>query len=188
MKPLPALAVLFLVSFAVLSIAVKREVLGAKARPAAPLAIEVDAAVPTFALETLDGATVRLRDVLWRKKLVVVVFWASWSGSSRLLLRVLEMGYHREDGRGLDGKGVEILALVEDEDPARAAAYLARHPVSFPVLVDAGGAVARRWGVNGVPLFVGAAADGRAAFAGDAASLVGGLQSWLAAEQEAAGG
>ena len=91
---------------------------------------------PDFALQTLDGETIRLSDL--RGKGVVLNFWASWCIPCRRempeLVRVYET--HRTEG-------LEILALnvtAQDSLPA-VQAFVEELQLPFPVLLDKTGTV-----------------------------------------------
>lgn len=65
--------------------------------------------VPDFALPTLTGDVVTLYDVLEKKEVVLVDFWASWCGPCTVTfpdLKQLHSGYN--------GKGFEIVAISID--------------------------------------------------------------------------
>ncbi|MEK7476821.1 MAG: TlpA disulfide reductase family protein [Candidatus Coatesbacteria bacterium] len=98
-----------------------------------------------FALDDLSGHRVALAD--FRGKAVVVVdFWATWCGPCRASLPALHN--LRKKYRG---QGVEVLNLSLDDDPSVVAPYLAQEQLDLWVLLDRGHAVARAWGVSGIP-------------------------------------
>jgi thiol-disulfide isomerase/thioredoxin len=77
----------------------------------------------------------------------VVDFWATWCEPCKESMPVLD-GLARELGpRGLSVYGVSI-----DEDRAQIGDFLARAPVSFPILWDQGGARVARLDVRYMPV------------------------------------
>lgn len=107
---------------------------------AAP-APEVGAQAPDFALQTLEGATVRLSDL--RGQVVLLNFWATWCGPCRGELLTLQDRYNHG--------GFEILAINFDEPTAQIRPFVTNLGLSFPVLLDPGGATQELYRVRGYP-------------------------------------
>jgi thiol-disulfide isomerase/thioredoxin len=80
----------------------------------------------------LAGREVRLSES--DGKVRVVDFWASWCEPCKDQLPFLDRLAREHAGRGL-----AVYAVAFDEDRAQVEAFLARTPVSFPVLWDRGG-------------------------------------------------
>jgi peroxiredoxin len=98
-----------------------------------------------FVLQDLSGHRVSLAD-FHGKAVVVVDFWATWCGPCRASLPALHN--LRKKYRG---QGVEVLNLSLDDDPSVVGPYLAREQLDLWVLLDKGHAVAKAWGVTGIP-------------------------------------
>ena len=81
---------------------------------------------PDLALRDLDGRQHRLSD--YRGKRVLLNFWASWCGPCLEEMPALERAATRHAGRAT------VLGIAMDE-PARARAFLAAHPVGYPMLL-----------------------------------------------------
>ena len=85
---------------------------------------------PDFALESLNGETVRLSD--FRGKVVLVNFWATWCGPCKILtpwLVDLQNQYRPQ--------GLEIIGIALDEDATKAeiAEFADKERVNYAVLI-----------------------------------------------------
>lgn len=101
---------------------------------------------PDFTLELLDGSGfVSLADL--RGSVVVVNFWASWCDPCKDEAPLLEDFWRREaKPKGVAFVGVDMQDLRDD-----ARAFAATYGLSYPLVHDDGGEVARAWGVAAVP-------------------------------------
>jgi len=103
------------------------------------------ATAPEFELfGLLGGPPVSLEDV--RGKVVYLDFWASWCAPCREAMPLYESMY-----REIGSDRFEILAINLDEEPEDAVGFMARHPVSYPVLSDPSGATAAAWDIKVMP-------------------------------------
>jgi cytochrome c biogenesis protein CcmG/thiol:disulfide interchange protein DsbE len=101
-------------------------------------------AAPDFALQTIDGRTVRLSD--YRDQVVLLTTWATWCPPCRAEMPDLEAYYRQHQGDGF-----VVLAVNSRENSDTVAAFLEEHDFTFPVLLDPGGVVAKNYGVRGLP-------------------------------------
>ena len=101
---------------------------------------------PAFVLPDAAGKQFELKDTAKRNKLVLVTFWATWCAPCRIELAHLEQLYKDKAGRGL-----EILAINEDSERGKVDEYLKERPLSFPVLIDTDGAIAKTYGIEAFP-------------------------------------
>jgi cytochrome c biogenesis protein CcmG, thiol:disulfide interchange protein DsbE len=100
---------------------------------------------PPFELPSLRGGPVALPADL-RGQVVVVRFWADWCPFCEGEMRSIEPVYQRYRDRGL-----RLLAVNVRQDAATAAAFVKPLGISYEVLLDGDGAVARAYGVSGLP-------------------------------------
>jgi cytochrome c biogenesis protein CcmG, thiol:disulfide interchange protein DsbE len=112
---------------------------------------------PAFSLRTLDGdRTVRLADL--RGRVVAVNFWASWCAECRVEHPALEAAWDRYRDRG-----VVILGIPFQDDPAASRAYVEEYGGGWPILADPRSGTGLAYGVYGVPETVFIGRDGRIA-------------------------
>ena len=102
------------------------------------------APAPDFTLAGLDGKTVRLAD--FRGRVVFLNFWATWCAPCRE-----EMPEMQALARELEKEGLVVLAVNYEESAETAEAFVQETALTLPVLLDADGAVARRYRVPGLP-------------------------------------
>ncbi len=113
--------------------------------PDKSLAVEIGAKAPDFRLPQFGSAApLGLADV--RGKVVLVDFWASWCAPCRESLPRYEKLY-----TGLSRADFEIVAINLDEELGDVKKFLAAHPVSYPVVLDPAGDVAKAFGLVGMP-------------------------------------
>ncbi len=84
--------------------------------------------LPAGIYPTLDGYTIDPGSA--KNKVILLSFWATWCMPCRVEMPML-VSLKEE----LAKESFEILA-VTDEDPAVVKAFIAEHPVNFPVLLD----------------------------------------------------
>ncbi len=109
----------------------------------------VNAPAKDFALENLEGETVRLADL--RGKVVVLDFWATWCGPCKRSFPHLQKVYDAHKGKD----DVAIYAVntwerVKGKEREKAVReFLAENNYTFPVLLDTD--VVDQYGVEGIP-------------------------------------
>lgn len=99
---------------------------------------------PPIELRTVEGRPFSLSDL--RGRVVLVNFWASWCEPC-----IDEMPSIQRLRERLAGEGFEIVAVNFQEGEPRIRAFLARVPVTFPIVRDTDGGVAKAWQVRIFP-------------------------------------
>lgn len=100
---------------------------------------------PTFELPSLRGGKVAL-PADHKGQVVAVRFWADWCPFCESEMRAIEPVYQRHKDQGL-----RILAVNVRQDAKTAEAFIKPLGISYEVLLDGDGAVARAYGVSGLP-------------------------------------
>lgn len=100
---------------------------------------------PAFALPMLTGSTEVALDKL-RGQVVMINFWASWCVPCRQEFPLLDQMYKQYKGVGFALLGVNV-----EPDSKDAEAFLAKMPVSFPILSDKDSTVSKLYHIEGMP-------------------------------------
>ena len=99
---------------------------------------------PVFTLKKLEGGTNSF-PADFKGKIVTVRFWADWCPFCKTEMKEIEPIYKK-----YQGKGLVILAVNVRQDKKTAAAFLKDMNISYDVLLDEEGNVARDYGVAGL--------------------------------------
>lgn len=99
---------------------------------------------PDFALNDLDGNTVRLGDL--RDRPVILNFWASWCAPCRVEMPELEAVQQE-----LADSGLVVLLINQEESPDRVRAFSDELGLTTPTLLDGEGQVGRAYGAFFLP-------------------------------------
>ena len=100
---------------------------------------------PAFRTERLDGGSVDFPAATAGKPLVIR-FWADWCKYCEPEMKAIEVVYQRHKDKGL-----EVFAINAGQDRPAVATFIKRLGVTYPVLLDEQSAIAKRYGVMGLP-------------------------------------
>jgi len=131
----------------------------------APVGIQA----PDFTLLDPEGRRVSLGDL--RGRPVIVNFWATWCAPCDM-----EMPSIQRLADATAGLGLVVLAVNLREPASRVAAFARERRISFPMLLDADGAVFNRYQVQALPFTV--LVDAR----GHVQAVAEGPRDWASAE------
>lgn len=100
---------------------------------------------------------------------LVIRFWADWCRYCEGEMQAIEQVYQRHKDRGLT-----VLAINTGQDSATAAAFVKKIGITYPVLLDEDSAIAKQYGVVGLPTtyFIDARGVVRAKVVGEASEAV----------------
>ena len=101
-------------------------------------------AAPDFTLPDPSGKKVSIKD--FRGKAVFLVFWATWCEFCREEIPAIESLY-----RDFKGQGLEIVAVNIKDKRDDALAFVKKHKISYPVLMDPEGDVGALYGAFATP-------------------------------------
>lgn len=100
-----------------------------------------------FQLNNLNGNTVTLSD--YQGKNVILFFWAIYCPACISSLNKIEVIYPK-----LQEKNIQLLSINIYENKAQVSRFLGARPVPYPVLLDSGQTISRKFGLYGIPSFV----------------------------------
>ncbi len=131
-------------------------------RPAAKLNIGDSA--PAFQTVRADGTAAQF-PAAWAGKPLVIRFWADWCKYCEGEMKDIEAVYQR-----LKPRGLEVVAINAGQDRKTVVEFMRKLGVGYPALMDEDSAIARRYGVVGLPTtyFVDATGTVRAKLVGEA--------------------
>lgn len=147
--------------------------------PAGVAVAQVGEPAPALELPDLAGRSHRLGD--YRGRRVLLNFWASWCGPCLDELPALDQAQAK-----FGENGAIVLGIAMDE-PARVRAFLADHPVRFPILLGRmeSPSTSLLWGDSGevLPYSVLIGADGRVIATHRGPLDATALATWLSGSQ-----
>ena len=111
----------------------------------APPQLEKGQEAPAFTLQRLEEGALSFPADL-RGQVVALRFWADWCPFCESEMRDIEPVY-----AGYRDRGLQVLAVNVRQDRKTAARFIEGLGISYPVLLDTEGSVARDYGVSGLP-------------------------------------
>ena len=119
---------------------------------------------PAFETLRADGMPASF-PAAWAGRPLVIRFWADWCQYCEGEMKAIEAVYQR-----LKPRGLEVIAVNAGQDKATVIAFMQKLGVSYPALMDENSAIAKRYGVVGLPTtyFVDAKGIVRAKLIGEA--------------------
>ncbi len=108
-------------------------------------------AAPAFTLRNLDGALVSLSD--FKGKVVLLNFWATWCQPCKEETPELEAVYQQLKDEGLVIVGVDLFNTERPQERgiADVRSFVALYGVSYPIVLDETGSVARDYAIAPIP-------------------------------------
>ncbi len=104
-------------------------------------------AAPDFVLKSLSGENIRLSE--FRGQVVLINFWASWAGPSRMEMPRLE-----KISATYRSNGFVLLGVNMDDTESSASNFATAYGITYPLLLDLRKEVVRRYAVETVPVTV----------------------------------
>lgn len=103
-----------------------------------------------FSLKTIEGEEIQLKNYRG-KKIVHLVFWATWCPACLMEIPKLKNLYH-----AIENKPYEILSIDVgiNDSIERVKQTQARYQIPYKILFDGTGEVSRRYGIIGVPTYI----------------------------------
>ena len=146
-------SLLLFVLFAAFSVSVKNQL----RKETSPLeALPLGSLMPSFTLEDSNGDTFEFEEGPQADKLTLINFWATWCGPCRM-----EMPSFERIHTAKQKERFRILAVNEDEKRSELDAYLAKKPVTFPILLDPEGKLATQLKIRAFPTSIFVNAEGK---------------------------
>lgn len=106
--------------------------------------INIGSIAPTFQTFRVDGGAEHFPAAYFGKPLVVR-FWADWCKYCEGEMKAIETVYQANQGK------LQVLAINAGQDKATINAFIKKIGVTYPALLDENSAIARSYGVVGLP-------------------------------------
>lgn len=100
-----------------------------------------------FTLEGIDGEKIILSNIL-KTKDAVLIFWTTWCPYCKQEVPDIERFYMENRDR------VAVVGINVRENRAKVERYIRKNRISYPVVLDSNGNIARLYNLKGVPAIV----------------------------------
>jgi thiol-disulfide isomerase/thioredoxin len=131
------------------------EDLGIPSKNGPKLKFAVGDAAPAFALKNPDGQEVSLASQ--KGRVVLLDFWATWCGPCKMAMPGVQKLHEKYQGKKVSIFGVNTWERGSVEKPK---SYMADHKYTYTLLLG-GDALAKQYGLSGIPTFVLIGPDGK---------------------------
>ena len=111
----------------------------------APAKLNIGDIAPGFETIRADGTPAQF-PAAWAGKPLVIRFWADWCKYCEGEMKDIDKVYRR-----LKPRGLEVIAINAGQDGKTVAAFMQKIGVSYPALLDENSAIAKSYGVVGLP-------------------------------------
>jgi cytochrome c biogenesis protein CcmG, thiol:disulfide interchange protein DsbE len=101
---------------------------------------------PDFELKTIEGKTIKLSDL--RGQPVLVNLWATWCPPCRAEMQTLETVYNDYKDQGLT---VLAVNMTSQDDPQAIIPFVEERGITYPILLDDKGEIARAYQMKSLP-------------------------------------
>ena len=102
---------------------------------------------PDFELKNIDGKAIKLSSL--RGKKVIVNLWATWCPPCRLEMPEMEKFYTENKNEGIEILAVNLTKAEKSRNDVPA--FMKAYSITFPILMDENGDVARLYEVSSIP-------------------------------------
>jgi peroxiredoxin len=106
--------------------------------------INIGNTAPAFQTSRLDGAVEQF-PAAYAGKPLVIRFWADWCKYCEGEMKAIETVYQANKGK------LQVLAINAGQDKATINAFIKKIGITYPALLDENSAIARSYGVVGLP-------------------------------------
>lgn len=122
------------------------------ATPEIPAAAETNRPAPEFNLPRLGGGSLQLNEL--RGKIVLINFWGTWCEPCIEETPALQAAYVQMKEQGVEFVGINLRhqEAVGAEGDAAVAEFADRFDVTYPIVMDVDGEIARKYQISPIPV------------------------------------
>ena len=118
--------------------------------PITGFSLEVGDVMPDFVVETLGGETISSSEIKGRHP-VMLVFWATWCPNCKREIPHINELLSEFGSQGMRFLGINVGV---NDSAKKAARYVKKYKVKYPIVFDEGSKVTRSFGVQGTPTII----------------------------------